>query len=252
MNPSPWTEGHDVLLAGRQLADAAPDLELVAELLTAEGCSVVRTGNRAEVLEFIGSPTPATVILAEPLAALDALGICQHIRSQRLQIPVAVLTSEADEATLVQYLDAGADDVLAFPMGPALLRSRLGALLRWAPCDDKAVVEVGDITINSERHTVTRSEFEVELTLTEFGILELLLHNADIVLSRTTIYERLWGADLHESSKSLDVHVGGLRQKLERHGDRVIHNVRGVGYVVWTDEPHNGSPKASHGATSFS
>jgi two-component system response regulator MprA len=102
------------------------------------------------------------------------------------------------------------------------------------PVSQQPLMSVGDVELDPARRQVRRAGHPVDLTQTEYGVLQLLMLNADIVLERSLIYERLWGADLHHSSKSLDVHVSALRRKLEGQGERVIHTVRGVGYVMWS------------------
>jgi two-component system, OmpR family, response regulator MprA len=104
------------------------------------------------------------------------------------------------------------------------------------PPPELPLLTVSDVELDPSGRRVRRAGRLIELTVSEYGVLDLLMRNADIVLERGLIYEHLWGADLHRSSKSLDMHIGALRRKLECHGDRVIHTVRGVGYVMWSSK----------------
>jgi two-component system response regulator MprA len=145
---------------------------------------------------------------------------------------VAVLVVPGHEGAPAHSLDAGADDHFDLSVDDDELLARVRALVRRSPSGCR-VLQVGDLRLDRSRRLVTRNGQLVDLTLTEYTILELLLRNVDVVLERATIYEVIWGVDLHNSSKALDVHIGGLRRKLEQHGSRMIHTVRGVGYVMW-------------------
>ncbi|MEM8922834.1 MAG: response regulator transcription factor [Actinomycetota bacterium] len=225
-----------LLVVGRPPAATALDAELITELVSADGYVVATSDNGAAALEAVATRRPVAVVLFEPVAVVAACVLCQELRRRGSSIPVGVIATHCcDEARHAALLDAGADDVIMAPIGATLLRARLAALLRRHRADEVSVLTADDVVVDGERRRVTRAGRRIELTATEYRILELMLRNIDIVLPRSTIYERLWGIDLHGSSKSLDVHVGALRRKLERHGDRIIHNVRGVGYVIWAE-----------------
>ncbi len=130
-------------------------------------------------------------------------------------------------------LDAGADDYMVKPFALEELLARVRALLRRATGQETEVLQVADLALDVGTRQVARGDIALELTKTEFQLLELLMRNANIVLTRDTIYERIWGYDFGTSSNSLDVYVGYLRRKTEVSGaSRLIHTVRGVGYVM--------------------
>jgi two-component system response regulator MprA len=164
----------------------------------------------------------------------DGLEVLQALRARRDATPVIVLTARDARGDRVAGLDAGADDYLVKPFALDELLARLRALLRRTHMsDDDAVLRVGDLSLDPARRQVRRAERDLELTKTEFDLLELLMYNAGIVLTREQIYERIWGFDFETSSKSLDVYISYLRRKTEEAGEaRLIHTVRGVGYTA--------------------
>jgi two-component system response regulator MprA len=145
-----------------------------------------------------------------------------------------MLTARHEVSDRVSGLDAGADDYLPKPFSLDELLARLRALLRRTSvsgADEQ--LRVADLTLDPQRRTATRNGRPLELTKTEFDLLELLMLNAGIVLGRDTIYDRIWGFDFETGSRSLDVYIGYLRRKTEADGEpRLVHTVRGVGYVV--------------------
>ena len=145
-----------------------------------------------------------------------------------------MLTARHEVGDRVAGLDAGADDYLVKPYALDELLARLRALLRrTSVTGDEGVLRVGDLVVDPLRRQAWRGSRAVELTKTEFDLLELLLYNAGIVLTRDQIYERIWGYDFETSSKSLDVYISYLRHKTEAAGEaRLIHTVRGVGYTA--------------------
>jgi two-component system response regulator MprA len=147
-----------------------------------------------------------------------------------------MLTARHEVSDRVAGLDAGADDYLPKPFELEELLARLRALLRRGADPDDDLVIAGPLRLDVRRRVLRSNGVPVELTRTEFSILELLMRNEGIVLERSTIYERVWGYDFGSSSRSLDVHIGYLRRKLEADGSpRLIDTVRGVGFVLRTD-----------------
>ena len=171
---------------------------------------------------------------AAPGGPGDGLAVLQSLRARRDATPVIVLTARDGRGDRVAGLDAGADDYLVKPFALDELLARLRALLRRTSMSgDDEVLRVGDLSLDPARRQVWRGDRELELTKTEFDLLELLLFNAGIVLTREQIYERIWGFDFETSSKSLDVYISYLRRKTEEQGEsRLIHTVRGVGYTA--------------------
>src|SRR5213596_1907209 len=174
------------------------------------------------------------VVLDLGLPGLDGVEVCRRLRASGNQVPVLMLTARAAVRDRVAGLDAGADDYLVKPFALDELLARLRALLRRTSMSgDDEVLRVSDLSLDPARRQVWRGDRALELTKTEFDLLELLLFNAGIVLTREQIYERIWGFDFETSSKSLDVYISYLRHKTEAAGEaRLIHTVRGVGYTA--------------------
>ena len=161
-------------------------------------------------------------------------GLPPPARASGDRTPVLMLTARHEVSDRVAGLDAGADDYLVKPFALDELLARLRALLRRTSISgEDDVLRVGDLTLDPQRREAWRGERELGLTKTEFDLLELLLANANIVVTRDTIYQRIWGYEFETSSKSLDVYIGYLRRKTEADGEpRLIRTVRGVGYTL--------------------
>jgi len=163
--------------------------------------------------------------------------VCRRLRAAGDRVPVLMVTALDAVEDRVAGLDAGADDYLVKPFSISELRARVRALLRRAGFDDAGPMSCGDLRLNPGGHQVFRGERRVELTITEFALLSLLLQNAGQVLTRGQIFDRVWGYDFGSGSRTLEVYIGYLRRKLEEAGEpRLIHTVRGVGYVL-REEP---------------
>jgi two-component system response regulator MprA len=176
---------------------------------------------------------PDLVVLDVMMPRVDGLTVCRLLRQRGFRTPILMLTARHEVSDRVAGLDAGADDYLVKPFALDELLARVRALLRRTSDTDTEVRRVGDLVLDPRSRLVTRGDRTVELTKTEFDLLDLLMLNADIVLERSTIYDRIWGYDFGTSSKSLDVYIGYLRRKTEEAGEpRLIHTVRGVGYVL--------------------
>jgi len=175
------------------------------------------------------------VVLDLGLPGLDGLEVCRRLRAAGNQVPVLMLTARAAVSDRVSGLDAGADDYLVKPFALDELLARLRALERRAPSSGQIRGELrfGDLTIDRDAMTCRRGAREIQLSRTEYQLLELLMANQGKVQSRDVIFDKVWGYDFGPESNSLDVYVGYLRRKLEADGEpRIIHTVRGVGYVM--------------------
>ena len=206
----------------------------LARVLTFEGYDVQTTVNGAEALAAVLDAPPDLVVLDVLMPVLDGLTACRRLRQAGDRTPVLMLTARHEVTDKVAGLDAGADDYLVKPFALDELLARVRALLRRTSLSgEDESLRVGDLVLDPLRRQAHRGPRQLELTKTEFDLLELFLHNRDIVLTRDQIYERIWGYDFETSSKSLDVYIGYLRRKTEAEGEaRLIHTVRGVGYAA--------------------
>lgn len=202
--------------------------------LEVEGYVVEAVVDGEQAMEAFERRIPDVVVLDVMMPKLDGLEVCRRIRATDSHVPVLMLTARHEISDRVSGLDAGADDYLVKPFSLDELLARLRALLRRTSVTGSSeLLEVADLTLDPMRRTATRGQRPLELTKTEFDLLELLMLNAGIVLERDTIYDRIWGFDFETNSRSLDVYVGYLRRKTEAAGEtRLLHTVRGVGYVV--------------------
>lgn len=208
--------------------------DALTRALGLEGYDVVQAVDGNTALSLIESARPDVAILDVMMPNVDGLTVCRVLRAERNRLPVLMLTARTETPDRVAGLDAGADDYLAKPFDLDELLARLRALLRRTKSDDDSnddAVQLGDLRLDPTSRRVWRGEREVDLSKTEFDLLELLLRNQGIVLDHSTIYDRIWGYDFGPDSKNLAVYISYLRRKLELTGEaKVIHTVRGVGY----------------------
>ncbi|MEN3357863.1 MAG: two-component system, OmpR family, response regulator MprA [Mycobacteriales bacterium] len=226
------------------VADADPAVRaLLDRALRYEGYEVELAGDGVDALRRIESHAPALVMLDLTMPRLDGLATCHRLRSTGNPVPILMLTARDDVRDRVTGLDAGADDYLVKPFFLPELLARIRALLRRTGhaggCGpDADLLCLADLTLDRRARRVWRSGRLIDLTRTEFNLLELLLAHAEQVLTRPEIFERVWGCNLDGSSKSLDVYISYLRRKLEDGGaPRLVHTVRGVGFVAREDTP---------------
>lgn len=210
--------------------------ESLRRALDLEGYETELAGDGEEALALLGGePQPDAVILDVLMPGVDGLEVCRRLRADGNQVPVLMLTARAEVDSKVAGLDAGADDYLAKPFALAELLARVRALLRRAgngQAEDE-VLRFADLELDPGTREVRRGDAPIELTRTEFSLLELFLRNPKQVLTRSIIFERVWGYDFGPSSNSLDVYIGYLRRKTEESGrTRLIHTIRGVGYAL--------------------
>lgn len=216
------------------IAEDDAEIRLALErILGYEGYTTISVADGAAALEAIRDQRPDAILLDVAMPFADGLTVCRRIRERGDRTPVLMLTARHELSDRVEGLDAGADDYLAKPFELEELLARIRALLRRAADPDDDVLTVGPLQLDVRRRRLLVEGNEVDLTRTEFSILELLMRSEDIVLERSIIYDRVWGYDFGDSSRSLDVHVGYLRRKLEANGTpRLIETVRGVGFVL--------------------
>ena len=185
-------------------------------------------------LERLAIHPADAIILDVMMPRLDGLGMARHLRGLGDRTPILMLTARHDVSDRVDGLDAGADDYLVKPFALDELLARIRALLRRSgAADSDQTLRLADLTLDPATRQVHRADREVLLTKTEFDLLELLLVNSRIVLSRDVIMDRIWGYSFETSSNPLEVYIGYVRRKLEAGGEpRLVHTVRGVGYVA--------------------
>ncbi len=205
----------------------------LARALRLEGYAVDEATDGARALAQLASLRADVIVLDVMLPEVDGLTVCQRLRAMGDRTPVLLLTARDLVADRVQGLKAGADDYLTKPFAVDELLARVQALIRRSYPDHDAELIVADLSLNPRTRVVQRDSRDIELTRTEFGLLEVLMLNAGIVMSREVLRERLWGYGDSWGSNTLDVYVGYLRRKTEEGGERrLIHTVRGVGFVV--------------------
>ncbi len=201
--------------------------------LRLDGYDVELAADGNEALAALSTAGRDAVVLDVLMPGLGGLDVCRELRQRGDHTPVLMLTARAGVADRVAGLDAGADDYLVKPFHLDELLARIRALLRRSGLTAGTVLRVADMTLDPQAHEVRRGGRLIELTRTEFLLLELLLVNARQVLRREVIFDRIWGYDFGPASNCLDVYVRYLRRKTEAAGEpRLIHTVRGVGYVL--------------------
>ena len=202
--------------------------------LELEGYDVEAVGDGEKALAAVLASEPDVVVLDVMMPLLDGLTVCRRLRAREVRVPILMLTARHEVTDRVSGLDAGADDYVVKPFALDELSARLRALLRrTSVTGHEVVIQVDDLVLDPLGRTASRAGMPLDLTKTEFDLLELLMVNAGVVLPRDVIYERIWGFDFETSSRSLDVYVGYLRTKTEvDDAPRLLHTVRGVGYVL--------------------
>ncbi|MEU1270290.1 response regulator transcription factor [Streptomyces sp. NPDC005799] len=225
--------------------------------LSLEGYQVTAVADGVEALAQAHKTPPDVLLLDVMMPGIDGLQVCRVLRAEGDRTPILMLTALVETADRIAGLDAGADDYVVKPFDVEEVFARLRALLRRSSQENGAVpdvppkeakgakdafpssgrqIEAAGLRMDVQARRAWRGERELELTRTEFELLELLVRNAGIVLDHSTIYDRIWGYDFGPGSKNLAVYVGYLRRKLDEPGaPALIHTVRGVGYVLRED-----------------
>ena len=212
--------------------DERPVREALERALRLEGYEVELAADGQEALLAVARRSADAIVLDVLMPVLDGLETCRALRRMENKTPVLLLTARHEVSDRVAGLDAGADDYLVKPFALEELLARLRALLRRT-IGGNGELAFGDLTLDPGTHEVRRGERLIELTRTEFLLLELFLRNPRQVLTRDVIFDRVWGYDFGPASNSLEVYVGYLRRKTEAEGEpRLIHTMRGVGYAL--------------------
>ena len=223
-------EGMRVLVA----EDDPAVRKAVQRTLELEKYDVTVVNDGAAALGEITNRTPDLAVLDVMMPFADGMTVCREARHRGITIPILLLTARAEVGDRVAGLDAGADDYVVKPFAIDELLARVRALLRrgnvTTSSDD---LKVGDLVLSQSKREAFRGTRQLQLTKTEFDLLELLMSQPGIVVPRDDIYESIWGYNFETNSKSLDVYIGYLRRKTEEDGEsRIVFTVRGVGYVV--------------------
>lgn len=225
--------------------------------LTLEGYRVVAVADGVEAIAQAHRTPPDVLVLDVMMPGIDGLQVCRVLRAEGDSTPILMLTALVETADRIAGLDAGADDYVVKPFDVEEVFARLRALLRRTgpvraadaadgpdgtfppgigPHTDGRQIAAAGLRVDPQARRAWRGRRELELTRTEFELLELLVRNAGVVLDHSTIYDRIWGYDFGPGSKNLAVYVGYLRRKLDEPGSpQLIHTVRGVGYVLRED-----------------
>jgi DNA-binding response OmpR family regulator len=207
--------------------------QVLQRSLRMEGYEVRIAGDGTIALDEAHAFLPDLVILDLGLPGLDGVDVAKTLRQSGDDVPILVLTARDGVESRVEGLDAGADDYLVKPFERQELLARLRALLRRRPPRGQATLNIGDLKLNPDTHEVTRAGRTVDLTQREFELLEYLMRNERIVISRQRLLDEVWGYDPFSMTNTIEVFVSNLRRKLEAGGEpRLLHTIRGAGYVL--------------------
>ena len=225
--------------------DEQPVRESLRRSLRFNGYDVLTASDGLEAVEAVRSENPELLILDVMMPNMDGLEVCRTLRSEGWDRPILVLTARDGVSDRVAGLDAGADDYLPKPFALEELLARVRSLVRRASADSIAAeapveskLSFEDLELDADTREVSRGGRSISLTRTEFSLLQLLMENPRKVLSRSKILEEVWGYEFPTSGNALEVYIGYLRKKTEGDGDsRLIHTVRGVGYVLRESHP---------------
>src|SRR6201991_1804707 len=225
----------DTEVGGGRVLIVEGDGDIAAVLrrsLRNEGYEVRPSSDGYEGFSVAAGFVPDLVVLDLGLPGLDGIEVCRRLRTEG-DVPILMLTARAETEDRVTGLDSGADDYLAKPFERQELLARIRALLRRRPPRGAASLQVGDLSLNPDTREVHRGEREIELTNREFELLEFLMRNERLVVSRERLLDEVWGYDPMAATNTIDVFISNLRRKLEAGGEpRLLHTKRGAGYVL--------------------
>jgi DNA-binding response OmpR family regulator len=207
--------------------------QVLQRSLRLEGYEVRLAGDGESALEQTHAFLPDLIVLDLGLPKIDGIDVARRMRSDDDDTPILILTARDAVDARVEGLDSGADDYLVKPFERQELLARIRALLRRRPPRGMAPLRVGDLSLNPDTHEVRRGDRDVELTQREFELLEYLMRNERLVISRQKLLDEVWGYDPFSITNTIEVFVSNLRRKLEAGGEpRLLHTVRGAGYVL--------------------
>jgi DNA-binding response OmpR family regulator len=207
--------------------------QVLQRSLRMEGYEVKLAGDGVRGLEEAHAFLPDLIVLDLGLPRLDGVDVAKRLRDDGDEVPILMLTARDALESRVEGLDVGADDYLVKPFERQELLARMRALLRRRPPRGMAPLRVGDLMLNPDTHEVSRGERKIELTQREFELLEYLMRNERLVISRQKLLDEVWGYDPFSITNTIEVFVSNLRRKLEAGGEpRLLHTVRGAGYVL--------------------
>jgi DNA-binding response OmpR family regulator len=207
--------------------------QVLQRSLRMEGYDVKLTDDGAQALDDTQAFLPDLIVLDLGLPGMDGIEVARQLRRDEDDTPILILTARDALDSRVEGLDVGADDYLVKPFERQELLARLRALLRRRPPRGMAPLRVGDLMLNPDTHEVIRGDRQIELTHREFELLEYLMRNERLVISRQKLLDEVWGYDPFSITNTIEVFVSNLRRKLEAGGEpRLLHTVRGAGYVL--------------------
>ncbi|MCL2781594.1 MAG: response regulator transcription factor [Actinomycetia bacterium] len=207
---------------------------LVSSALRFDGFDTVTADNGQSALAAVAEHDPDLVILDVMMPGMDGLGVLANLRAAGSGVPVIFLTARDAAADRIGGLRAGADDYVVKPFSVEELLARVHAVLRRSVPDESrdGVLKVADLELDENSHEVTRADHEVHLTATEFELLRYLMRNERVVVSKTQILDRVWKYDFQGQSNIVELYIGYLRKKVDTSEPKLIHTVRGAGYVI--------------------
>ncbi|WRS29409.1 response regulator transcription factor [Actinomycetaceae bacterium MB13-C1-2] len=234
--PNPQSEQQNVRVV---VVEDDPTLnELLVMTMKAEGWEVEQTRHGVDALTLIRNRTPDVVIMDVMIPGIDGVEVVRRLRDRGIDVPVLFLTAKDELQDKLAGLSAGGDDYVTKPFSLEEVVLRLRALVRRrvAPIPqqlgDENLLVVGDLKLNPQTHEVSRGETPIELTATEFALLQYLMENPKIVLSKSKILDHVWNYDFGGKASVVEIYISYLRKKIDSLGDPMIRTVRGVGYSI--------------------
>lgn len=207
--------------------------QILKKALEEEGYVVTIAGDGTSGFEMARTTDFDLILLDVMLPGIDGFEVAKRLRSNGKRVPILMLTARDSTPDIVQGLDLGADDYLTKPFSFEVLLARVRALLRRGPANQSTLLQIGNLELDPAAHEVTKDGSRINLTRTEFFLLEHLMRRAGQVIPRNNLIEAVWGYDRDIESNTLDAFIRLLRSKIEdTSGQRLIHTVRGVGYVI--------------------